>query len=59
MVIRDVGDDDIIIIGYTFSTQNASGVTYDNRKSAHALCLRVCALESTKGGSFGGVMMVK
>jgi hypothetical protein len=40
MVIRDVGDEDIIIIGYTFSTQNVSGVTFDNRKGVHALCLR-------------------
>lgn len=33
MVISDVGDEDIIIIGYTFSTQNVSGVTFDNRRA--------------------------
>lgn len=45
MVIRDVGDEDIMIIGYMFSAQNVTR-DLDGQKGGHALCLRAWALES-------------
>ena len=45
MVIRDVGDEDIMIIGYMFSAQNVTG-NLEGQESGHALCLRAWALES-------------
>jgi hypothetical protein len=45
MVIRDVGDEDIMIIGYMFSAQSVR-TDLDERESGHALCLRAWALES-------------
>ena len=40
MVIRDVGDEDIMIIGYMFSAQIVNRVDLDERESGDALCLR-------------------
>jgi hypothetical protein len=44
MVISDVGEEDIMIIGYMFSEQNVTGD--HGQESGHALCLRAWALES-------------
>lgn len=46
MVIRDVGDEDIMMMGYMFSAQNLSGTNVVERVSEHALCLRAWALAS-------------
>jgi len=46
MVIRDVGDEDIMIMGYMFSAQNLSGTIFVEQGSEHALCLRAWALAS-------------
>lgn len=44
MVMRDVGDDDIMIIGYIFSAWGVNNeVTW---KNSDALCLRACAFGS-------------
>lgn len=45
MVIRDVGDEDIMIIGYMFSAQIVTR-DIDGQESGHALCLRAWALVS-------------
>jgi len=46
MVISDVGDEDIMMMGYMFSIEYLRH-DLDEREGIHALCLRACALGST------------